>query len=123
MSDSVLLEVAKQIPFAVILFAVIVVFLNHLQKEAAAVRTHDKEMETLRITAAKERESERRLHESEMSNFWAVTIKNMNDQQTQALQAIAKMIADHEEADKTRYENMHITKDLLEVAKETLKKR
>ena len=123
MSDSVLLEIAKQIPFAVILFAVIVVFLNHLQKEAAAVRTHDKEMETLRIQAAKEREAERRLHESEMSNFWAITIKNMNDQQTQALQAIAKMISEHEESDKTRYENMHITKDLLEVAKKTLEKR
>lgn len=121
MSDSVLLKVAEQVPFAVILFGVILVFLDHLKKVDAARMAHEQGMETMRIAAAKERELDRRQHESAMNNFWAVTIKNLTDNQTQALQSIAKMISDHEEADKTRYEGMRITKDLLELARERLK--
>lgn len=123
MSDSVLVEVAKQIPSAVILFGVIVVFLNYLQKEAAASRAHDKDMETLRINAAKEREAERRTHESDMNNMWAVNIKNIVERQEQTSKMIADALDRHEVASKERYDKMGITQDLLDAAKENIRKK
>ena len=123
MPDSVLLEVAKQVPFAVLLFAAILVFLDHLKKVDAARMTHDKEMETLRITAAKERETEQRTHQNNMNNMWAVNIKNIVDRQEQTAKMIADALAEHENASKERYEKMSITKDLLDAAKETLRKK
>jgi hypothetical protein len=121
MGDSVWVEVAKQVPFAVVLFAAILVFLDHLKKVDAARMLHDKEMETLRITAAKERETERRAYDASMNNMWAVNIKNIVDRQEQTAKMIADALSEHERASKDRYEKMNITKDLLDVAKEKLK--
>lgn len=118
-----MLEVAKQIPFAVLLFAAILVFLRHLKEVDAARMTHDKDMETLRITAAKERETEQRTHQNNMNNMWAVNIKNIVDRQEQTAQMIADALSAHETASRERYEKMNITKDLLDVAKETMRKK
>lgn len=123
MSDGVMLEVAKQIPFAVLLFAAILVFLDHLKKVDSARMLHDKDMETLRITAAKERETEQRTHQNNMNNMWAVNIKNIVDRQEQTAKMIADALSAHEEASRERYEKMNITKDLYDAAKETLRKK
>jgi hypothetical protein len=118
MSDSVLLEVAKQIPFAVILFAIILVFLDHLKKVDSARMAHEKEMETMRLSAAKEREIEKRTFDTQVNNMWANSIKNIVDGQKETAKMIADSLADHEQNSKERYEKMGITRDLLEAARD-----
>lgn len=123
MGDSVMLEIAKQVPFAALLFAAILVFLDHLKKVDAQRMLHDKEMETLRITAAKERETEQRTHQNNMNNMWAVNIKNIVDRQEQTAKMIADALAAHEDASRERYEKMGITKALFDAAKETINRK
>jgi len=123
MSDSILIEIAKQAPWAVILFAVIVVALRHVKEEASANRQHDKEMEALRIAAAKERETERRQHEMTLASMQASNIKSLIDNVTQSSREIADALKLHEENSKDRYEKMSITKDLLDTARETIARK
>ncbi len=123
MTEPVLIEMVKQTPFAAILFGVILVFLRHLEKKDDARMAHEKDMETMRINAAKEQEALRREHDTTLNNMWAVNIKNIVEQQQKTGQLIADALAEHEKASRERYEKMGITKDLFEAAKETRRKK
>lgn len=123
MSDNILLEVAKQAPWAVILFAVIFIALRHVKEEAAAARQYNKDMEAMRIAAAKERENERRQHESTLANMQAANIRSLIDNVSQSSKEIAEALKLHEENSKDRYDKMSITKDLLDTARETIARK
>jgi len=134
MSDSVLLEIAKQIPFAVILFGVIVVFLKYLERQTDKNLAHEKEMEAMRIAAAKERNADQREFDAETRNLWAVNFKNIVDRQEQMFQMLgermketaniyAAALDDHDRKSEERYEKMGITQDLLQAAKENMRRK
>jgi uncharacterized membrane-anchored protein YjiN (DUF445 family) len=139
MSDSVLMEVAKQVPFAVILFGVIVIFLRHLEKlddkriaQDTARMAHEKEMEILRMNSAKERETERRAFDTQVNGMWANSIKEILQKQDanhqllvdhlkEMAKAFGSMLEEHDRNDEERYKNMGITQNLLEAAKDQIK--
>jgi hypothetical protein len=132
MSDGVLLEIARQIPVAVILFGVIVMFLRHLERSEDKRLAHDKEMESLRIAAAKEREAERRAYDATTNNMWAVSIRGIVESQEKTAAAIAERLEQstnsfvealnvHERNSQERYKGMGITQGLLEAAKEGMR--
>jgi len=105
--DNLLNELAKQIPNAVAVIVMAYLFL-HFQK------LNDERRES----NAKEQEVERRQHELEINNMWAVYIKQLVENHEESFRVIAKTIADHEKASEERYEKMNITKDLIAAVKE-----
>lgn len=139
MSDSVLLKVAEQIPFAVILFGVILVFLRYVEKaddkriaQDKDRLAHEKEMEILRINSAKEREAEKRESDRQTNNMWANSFREIQSSQQDAWKALADQLKDignafssaldeHERKSQDRYKSMNITQDLLEAAKDQLR--
>ncbi len=141
MSDGVLLKVAEQIPFAVILFGVILVFLRFLEKvddkriaQDKDRLAHEKEMEVLRINAAKDRETEKRTFDNQTNNMWANSLKEILADQKAAMQMLAQQLREtaqafagsleeHEKKSQERYKNMNITQDLLEAAKDQLRQK
>lgn len=134
MPDSVMLEVARQVPYAIVLFSLIVIFLRYLEKQDDKRMLHDREMEALRINAAKERESERRVYDGQVNAMWASSIKEIISKQDATTETLAEQLKEtarafsgsldaHERKSEERYKAMNITQNLLEVAKDQLKKR
>jgi hypothetical protein len=139
MSDSVLLKVAEQIPFAVILFGVILVFLRYVEKaddkriaQDKDRLAHEKEMEILRINSAKERETEKRESDRQTNNMWANSFreiqssqqdawKELADQMKEIGKAFSNALDEHDKKEQERYKSMNITQDLLEAAKDQLR--
>lgn len=122
MNESVLQEMAKQIPAAVALIITVALFLNHIQKNEEKRFAHDKELETQRALNAKTLQDENRAHALQVNSMWASNIKLIVDQQVQSNQVIANALNEHERASRERYDKMGITDDLLQLAKEKLKK-
>lgn len=122
MSENVLIEVAKQVPWAVIVFAVIFVFLKRMSESEAARLAHEKELEAQRIAAAKDRATSEREHQASVNNLWAQNIKSITERWEQTSKQIADALSEHERASQERYNKMNITQDLLEAAKENLRR-
>lgn len=122
MSENVLIEVAKQVPWAVIVFAVIFVFLKYMRESETARLAHEKELEAQRIAAAKERATAEREHQASVNNLWAQNVKSMTEQLVQTSKQIADALSEHERASQERYNKMNITQDLLDTAKEELRR-
>lgn len=123
MSENVLIEVAKQVPWAVIVFAVIFVFLKYMRESETARLAHEKELEAQRIAAAKERSTAEREHQASVNNLWAQNVKSMTEQLVQTSKQIADALSAHERASEERYNKMNITQDLLDTAKEELRRK
>jgi len=121
-SENVLIEVAKQVPWAVIVFAVIFVFLKYMRESETARLAHEKELEAQRIAAAKERATAEREHQASVNNLWAQNVKSMTEQLVQTSKQIADALSEHERASQERYNKMNITQDLLDTAKEELRR-
>ena len=122
MSENVLIEVAKQVPWAVIVFAVIFVFLKRMSESEAARLAHEKELEAQHIAAAKDRATSEREHQASVNNLWAQNIKSITERWEQTSKQIADALSEHERASQERYNKMNITQDLLEAAKENLRR-
>ena len=96
--------------------------MNFLGKAEDKRLADDKEMEILRSKNAEEREKQRREHELTISNMQALNMKSLIDKITESSKDIAEALKAHEEASKGRYEKMGITDDLLQLARERLKR-
>ena len=123
MSDEVLKELGKQAPWAVVLLVVFFVFLKHMRDADTARMAHEEKIETQRISAAKERSQEQRQHEAENNNMWANNIRLITERWEHTTKTIADALAEHERQSRERYEKMTITQDLLDAAKDNLRKR
>lgn len=119
--NDLLTALAKEIPNAVALIIVVVLFLTFIRQSDEKRLAHDKELEKQRSDNARERELERRTHEKEINNMWANMFRQIVQQVNDGQKHIAEALAEHEKASQARYEKMGITKDLLDTAKEAMK--
>ena len=115
-------ELIKQAPYIAAVVITIGLFLWSNQRNEDKRLAHDAQMEVTRAANAKEREQERRTYEIQINSMWASNIKSIVDQISVGNDKIVNALLEHEKASKERYEKMGITSDLLDAAKEQLRK-
>lgn len=116
-------DIARQAPYIAALLIIVAAFLGYMRSEADKNREHDKQLELTRVENAKQREAERRVHESAISNMYANAFKSLVDQINDNNKAIVDALKQHELNDQERYDKMKITQDLLNTARESLARR
>lgn len=110
--NEVFLEMAKQVPVGLAMIFIVYMFL-----------TNENKREEQRTALAKDREQERRNYEIQINSMWASNIKAIIDQINTGNDKIVNALVDHEKMSKERYDKMGITGDLLDAAKELLRKK
>lgn len=109
--NEVYVEMIKQIPLGAAMIAIVWLF-----------QTNENKREEQRINNAKERQAEQRAFDLQVQSMWANNIKGLIDKVDEGQKIIAMALNEHERASRERYEKMGITDDLLQAAKEMLKK-
>lgn len=109
--NDVYVEMIKQAPLGAAMIIIVYLFL-----------TTDNKREQQRIENAKERATEQRAYDMQVQNMWASNIKAIIEKVDGGQRMIADALNEHERASRERYEKMGITDDLLQAAKEMLKK-
>jgi hypothetical protein len=109
--DNVYVEMIKQAPIGAAMIFIVYLFLSNENKRAEQ-----------RIINAKERQAEQRNYDLQVQNMWANNIKGIIERIDDGQKMIATALAEHERASRERYEKMGITDDLLQAAKEMLRK-
>lgn len=109
--DNVWIEMAKASPIGLAMIAIVYIFV-----------TNENKREQQRIENAKERATEQRAFDAQVQNMWANHIKGLIDKVDEGQKMIATALNEHERSSRERYEKMGITDDLLQAAKEMLKK-
>lgn len=109
--NDVFIEMIKQIPLGAVMLGIVWLF-----------QTNESKREEQRIANAKERETERRNYELQVQSMWASHIKTIVDKIEVGNDKIVNALLEHEKASRERYEKMGITNDLLDMAKEKLKR-
>lgn len=109
--DNVWIEMAKASPIGLAMIAIVYIFV-----------TNENKREQQRIENAKERAAEQRAFDSQVQSMWANHIKGLIDKVDEGQKMIATALNEHERSSRERYEKMGITDDLLQAAKEMLKK-
>jgi len=120
--DEVLIEMAKQVPAALMVGAVVWMFLKAAEKERAERIVNAKEMSEVQRAHELQMEASRRGRELEINNLWASTVKNIMTTQDTSNQTIVTAIKDMHVQMNDQYEKMGITKDLYDAAKKVLNK-
>jgi len=105
MSD-VWIKFIEQAPWAAAIIFTVYMFLRHL-----------KELDAARSLNAANMAKERREHELQINNMWAVNIKTLIDKHDETTTMIASALAEHEKASEERYNRMSVTKDLIAAVK------
>lgn len=105
--NDVWIKFIEQAPWASALCFVVYLFLRH-----------QKDQEASRAANAANMAKERREHELQINNMWAINIKALIDKHEETMALIAKTLSDHEKASQERYEKMNITKDLIKAVKD-----
>lgn len=123
MDSGLLGKLSEQAPYLVIILLLVWAFLNYIGKLDDKRMAHESAMEKTRTDNARERERERREHEMVIANMQAQNMKQLIDSVTQTMRSVADALKAHEEASKERYEKMGITDDLLQAARENLRKK
>lgn len=121
--DNVLIEMAKQVPAALMVGAVVWMFLKAAEKERAERTANAKEVSEVQRSHELQMEQSRRGRELEINNLWASTVKNIMTTQDTSNQTIVAAIKDMHAEMITQYEKMGITKDLYDAAKKVLNSR
>jgi nicotinamide mononucleotide adenylyltransferase len=121
--DALLSALAKEIPNAVALIVVVMMFLTFMRQNEDKRLLHDKTLEDQRVENAKQREIERRAHEIEMNSMWANYIKSLVEQVNSGHQAIVAALKTHEQESQDRYDRIGVTNDLLRAARDQQTKR
>jgi hypothetical protein len=111
MGDTIYIELIKQAPYIAALIVLVAIFLW----------TEDRR-ESKRVQNATELENRRELHEREINNMWANSIRMIIDQQNQTSQAIMAALKEHDKASQERYERIGITNDLIQAVKDRNRK-
>lgn len=109
--NDVYVEMIKQAPLGAAMIIIVYLFL-----------TTENKREQQRIENAKERMAEQRAFDAQLQNMWANNIKSIIDRVDEGQKMIATALNEHERLSRERYEKMGITDDLLQAAKEMLKK-
>lgn len=109
--DNVWIEMAKASPIGLAMIAIVWIFV-----------TNENKREQQRIENAKERAIEQRAYDMQVQSMWANNIKSIIEKVDVGQRMIADALNEHERASRDRYEKMGITDDLLQAAKEMLKK-
>jgi len=104
--DAILLELARQLPSALAIGAVVFLFLRH-----------DEHKETRRDENAKAAAIERRSHEVAQNQVWSNFIHSIIEKQDQTYKLISESLANHEENSAERYKRIGATQDLLKRAR------
>jgi len=120
--DEVLIEMAKQVPAALMVGAVVWMFLKAAEKERAERIANAKEISDVQRAHELQMEASRRGRELEINNLWATTVKNLMATQDTNNQIIVTAIKDMHIDISEQYKNMGITKELYNAAKELLKR-
>lgn len=105
--NDVWIKFIEQAPWAAAIILTVYMFLKYLKEQEAA-----------RALNAAAMAKERREHELEINNMWAVNIKTMIEKQDDTFTAIATALAQHERSSQDRYDKIGITKDLIRAVKE-----
>jgi hypothetical protein len=100
--NDVWIKFIEQAPWAAAIIFTVYMFLKHL-----------KDLDQARSLNAANMARERREHELQINNMWAVNIKTLVEKQDEMFGLIAQSLAEHEKASKERYEKMSVTKDLI----------
>ena len=93
-------------------------FLNFISKSEDKRMEHEKTLEDKRIAAAKEREQERRTHETTIANMQAQNMKQLLEYVEAQMQKQTNALIDHEKASQDRHERLGMTKELIAAVKE-----
>lgn len=109
--DNVWIEMAKASPIGLAMIAIVYIFV-----------TNENKREQQRIENGKERAAEQRAYDMQVQSMWANNIKAIIDKVDDGQKMIAQALNEHERSSRERYEKMGITDDLLQAAKEMLKK-
>ena len=110
--DAILLELARQLPSAIAIGAVVFLFLKY-----------DERKEQRRENNAREQSIERREHDKMKDTIWANSIHQIISKQEEMFKMIANIISVHEEKSEERYERMQVTQDLIKMAKAKAKEK
>ncbi len=100
--NDVWIEFIKQAPWAAAIIFTVYMFLRHLR-----------EIDASRALNAANMAVERRDHELQINNMWAVNIKTLVEKQNESFNMIAKALSEHDKESKERYDKIGITKDLI----------
>ena len=103
--EEILKSLVATVPGGVAVIVTVALFLKFI-REGELQRTAD----------AKERETERRAHELVLSQQNSKNIQLLVKGMEETYKAIADNLKNHEDAEKERYEKLHITQDLIEMA-------
>lgn len=101
------IELIKSIPWGAAIITVVFLFLRHM-----------KEMETMRINAAKEKAADDRTNQMAIANMQANGMKEVVEGMKQSFVLIAEKIAQHDKESKERYDKIGNTKDLIKAIKD-----
>jgi hypothetical protein len=104
--DAILLELARQLPSAFAIAAVVYMFLKY-----------DERKDQRRETNARELSAERREHDKAKDTIWAGSINQIVSKQEEMFKLIANAISFHEEQSEERYKRIQVTQDLIKMAK------
>lgn len=110
--NDVYVEMIKQAPMGAAMIIIVYLFL-----------TTENKREQQRIENAKERMAEQRAFDLQVQGMWVTNIKSLIDKVDDGQKTIAQALSDHERLSRERYEKMGITDDLLQAAKENLRKQ
>ena len=105
--SEVWIKFIEQAPWAAAIIFTVYMFLKHL-----------KELDAARALNAASMARERREHELQINNMWAVNIRTLIEKQDETFTTIATALAEHEKSSQERYDRIGITKDLIKAVKE-----
>lgn len=100
--SEVWIKFIEQAPWAAAIIFTVYMFLRHL-----------KELDEARAKNAANMAAERRDHELQINNMWAVNIKTLVEKQNEFFNLIASALAQHDKESKERYDKIGMTKDLI----------
>ena len=116
--NDVWIKFIEQAPWAAAYIFTVSMFLNFISKSEDKRMEHEKTLEDKRIAAAKEREQERRTHETTIANMQAQNMKQLLEYVEAQMQKQTNALIDHEKASQDRHERLGMTKELIAAVKE-----
>ena len=101
------IELIKSIPWGAAIITVVFLFLRHM-----------KEMEIMKINAAKEKAADDRANQLAIANMQANGMKEILEGIKQSFLLIAEKITQHDKESKERYDKIGNTKELMKAIKD-----
>jgi hypothetical protein len=120
--EQAIIEMIKNAPWAAALILIVKMFLQ-AEKDREVKRTADaKEAGDVQRAHELQMANAQRGRELEINNLWASTVKNMMSDQSKNNQEFVTVLKDFKDTILEQYKKMGITQDLLEIAKDELRR-